>query len=131
MSKKTRRGLPGQLRSYETVVVVDPQIGDDVIKSIVEKTKEVIASHHGTVTKVEDWGKRKLAYIIDKKTYGHYTCIEFEGPGEVVKGLTDYYHISENILRHITLLIDSRLREERKREKAPAKEPGSQDEMFV
>ncbi|KAB2879828.1 30S ribosomal protein S6 [bacterium] len=131
MSKKTRRGLPGQLRSYETVVVVDPQIGDDVIKSIVEKTKEVIAGHNGTVTKVEDWGKRKLAYIIDKKTYGQYTCIEFEGPGEVVKGLTDYYHISENILRHITLLIDSRLREERKREKAPAKEPGSQDEMFV
>lgn len=131
MSKRTRRGLPGQNRSYETVIVIDPQIGDDVVKSIVEKTKEVIASHKGTVTKVDEWGKRKLAYTIHKKTYGHYTCIEFDGPGEVVKALTDFYHITENILRHTTMLIDSRLREERKREKAPAKEPGAQDEIFV
>lgn len=132
MSKRTRRGLPGQMRSYETVIVIDPQIGDDVIKSIVEKTKEVIAHNHGTVTKVEEWGKRKLAYTIEKKTYGHYTCIEFEGPGEVVKGLTDFYHITENIMRHLTLLIDSRLRDERKRERVPAaKEPGAHDEMFV
>ena len=131
MSKRTRRGLPGQLRNYETVVVIDPQIGDDVIKNVVEKIKEIIVSHHGTVTKVEEWGKRKLAYTIDKKTYGHYTCVEFEGPGEVVKALTDFYHISENLLRHSTLLIDSRLRDERKREKAPAKEPTAQDDMLV
>ncbi len=131
MSKRTRRGLPGQNRSYETVVVIDPQIGDDAVKSIVEKTKEVITHHRGVIAKVEEWGKRKLAYTIHKKTYGHYTCIEFEGPGEVVKALNDYYHITENILRHTSMLIDSRLRDERKREKAPAREPGAQDEMFV
>jgi small subunit ribosomal protein S6 len=128
MSKKTRRGAVGQIRYYETVVVIDPQIGDDTVKNIVEKTKEVITHSGAVITKVEEWGKRKLAYAIKKKTYGHYVCIEFEGGGDVVKHLQEYYHITEDILRYLTILVDSRLREERKRERVL---PAVQEEILV
>ncbi len=128
MSKKTRRGAVGQTRYYETVIVIDPQIGDEPVKAIVEKAKEVITHSGAVISKVDEWGKRKLTYAIKKKTYGHYVCIEFEGGGDVVRHLQEYYHITEDILRYLTVLVDSRLREERKREKAP---PVVQDEILV
>ncbi len=127
MSKRTRKGLPGESRYYETVVVIDPQIGDDAIRMIVDRTKEVISHNNGRILKVEEWGKRKLAYTVQKKTYGYYACIEFEGPGSVVKPLNDYFHITESILRSLTMLVDSRLRAERGRERAPVKEGATEE----
>ncbi|HND77920.1 MAG TPA: 30S ribosomal protein S6, partial [bacterium] len=61
MSKKTRKGSAGQSRFYETVVVFDAQTGDDVIKGIVDKIKEVLTSHGAVNVAVDEWGKRKLA----------------------------------------------------------------------
>jgi len=124
MSKKTRRGEPGQPRFYETVIVIDPQLGDDVVKSIVDKVKEILTSQDAKIVKVEEQGKRKLAYPIQKKTYGVYISIEFEHLGSVIKTLTDHYHITEGILRHLTLIVDSRLRAQRaKAEAAESAEP--------
>lgn len=131
MSKRTRKGLVGESRLYETVIVIDPQIGDETIKQIVEKTKEVITAGGGRITNVEEWGKRKLAYVIHKKTYGYYVCFEFESTGEAVKHLTDYFHITENILRNLTMLVDSRLRGERAREMAKLKEAAVEEPVVA
>ncbi len=123
MSKKTRRGEPGQPRFYETVVVIDPQLGDDAVRAIVDKIKEVLTSHEAKIGKVDEQGKRKLAYPIQKKTYGYYVSIEFEHPGSVIRSLADHYHITEGILRHLTLIIDRRLLQQRaKAEAAPRAE---------
>ena len=131
MSKRTRRGLAGQTRFYETVIVIDPLIGDEAVKAIVEKTKETITQNGGKLGKVEEWGKRKLAYAINKKTYGHYVCMEFEDLGQVARALQEYYHITEDILRHLTTLTDSRLRAERSREKALPKEAQAEEALAV
>ncbi len=130
MSKKTRKGENGSARFYETVVVFDAPLPDETVKAVVEKIKEIITSHGSTVSKVDEWGKRKLAYMINKKTYGQYVCVEFQGAGETVKALTDFYHITEVILRHMTMLIDSRLRAERQREKLPPKEAVIEEPRF-
>ena len=122
MSKKTKKGIPGPPRYYETVVVIDSLIGDDAIKTIVEKIKDVITQKQAKIVKLEEWGKKKLAYPIKKKTYGYYVSVEFEGPGDVNAALLEYYRITESILRHIITLVDSRLQKERLREKAPMKE---------
>lgn len=126
MSKKTRKGTAGQLRSYETMIVIDPQIGDDGIKAIVDKVKDILAQHQCKNVKVEEWGKRKLAYPIHKKTYGFYALFEFEDLGTTAKALEDYYHITEGLLRYLTTLVDSRLRAERLREKAPLEKPAEE-----
>ncbi len=122
MSKKTKKGIPGQPRYYETVVVIDSLIGDDAIKTIIEKIKDVITQKQAKIVKLEEWGKKKLAYPIKKKTYGYYVSVEFEGPGDVNAALQEYYRITESILRNIITLVDSRLQKERLREKAPIKE---------
>ncbi|HMV25403.1 MAG TPA: 30S ribosomal protein S6 [bacterium] len=131
MSKKTRKGSAGQSRFYETVVVFDAQTGDDVIKGIVDKIKEVLTSHSAVNVAVDEWGKRKLAYVINKKTYGHYVCVEFEAPGSALQALNDYYHITEQIMRHMTMLVDSRLRAERKREKTAMPKEAVADEAAI
>lgn len=123
MSKKTRKGEVGQPRCYETVMVIDPQLGDDVVKSIVDKVKEILTNSDAKILKVEEQGKRKLAYPIQKRTYGIYVTIDFEHLGSVIRTLTDHYHITEGILRYLTLIVDSRLRAQRaKAEAAPPPE---------
>jgi small subunit ribosomal protein S6 len=127
MSKKTLKGVTGQPRYYETVLVIDPQIGDEPIRAIIEKVKEILTQQQATIIKVEEWGKRKLAYPINKKTYGFYVSVEFESYGTAVQPLLDYYHINEQILRFATTLVDLRLRKERSREKAVPKEVHTED----
>ncbi len=122
MSKKTKKGIPGQPRYYETVVVIDSLIGDDAIKTIVEKIKDIITQKNAKIVKAEEWGKKKLAYPIKKKTYGYYVSVEFEGQNDVNQALIEYYRITESILRYIVTLVDSRLQKERLREKASARE---------
>lgn len=122
MSKKTLKGVAGQPRYYETVLVIDPQIGDEGIRAIIEKVKDILAQQQAVVVKIDEWGKRKLAYPIKKKTYGYYVSVEFEAHGPIVKALQDYYLINEQIIRYATTLVDLRLRKERQREKAAPKE---------
>lgn len=92
------------MRYYETVVVVDPTGGEGIVEKHQQKVRELIESKGGTVLKVEDWGKRRLAYAIRHKREGHYFLVEFHGPGETVATLDQYYRLQDTILRYLTVL---------------------------
>ena len=62
---------------YETIFIVNPNLGEEAITAIVEKFKALIADN-GTVVSVDDWGKRRMAYEINDLREGYYTLIEFE-----------------------------------------------------
>lgn len=127
MSKKTKKGIPGQPRYYETVIVIDSLLGEEGIKTILDKIKEILAQKNARILAVDEWGKKKLAYPIKKKTYGYYISIEFEAYGDVNASLLEYYRITESILRFAVMLVDARLRKQRISEKTSMKEPSLED----
>ena len=92
-------------RGYETVFVVDTTLGDDAVKSLVEKFKALIEKN-ATIDQIDEWGKKRLAYEINYKTEGYYVLINFTSAPEFPAELERNYKITEGILRSIVILKD-------------------------
>lgn len=96
----------GNMAIYETVVILDSLLPPKEIDDFVERCSSVIAEHGGKVRTIEKWGKRRLAYEIQKKQYGFYFSIEFDGEGEIPSVLQSEYNFNDNVLRYLTYRFD-------------------------
>ena len=90
--------MAGIVGSYETVMILSTKLGEEGIASTVEKFKALIAAN-GTIDVVDEWGKRKLAYLIDKQSEGYYVLIGFKSNPEFIAELNRIYNITEGVLR--------------------------------
>lgn len=86
---------------YETMIIFDAVLSEEERNASLEKFKELIAAN-GTIEKVDEWGKRKLAYEIDKKPEGYYVLIDFESKTDFIKELDRVYNITDAIMRTMT-----------------------------
>ena len=91
---------------YELALIVSAKIEDDARAAVVEKAKEYITRLGGTVTEVEDWGKKKLAYDIQKMSEGFYYFIQFDAAAEVPAELEQSVRIMDNVLRFLCVRKD-------------------------
>ncbi len=87
---------------YETVFVVDTSIGEEAVSAVIEKFKALVEAN-GTLDKVDDWGKRRLAYPINYKTEGHYVLIEFTSSPEFPAELDRVFKITDGIIRSLII----------------------------
>ena len=92
--------MPKITGKYETVFIVDVTLGEEQIAATVEKFKSLIESN-GTVTNVNEWGKRRLAYPINDMHEGYYVLIEFESNPEFPHELDRIYNITYGIMRSL------------------------------
>ena len=83
---------------YETVIVTSAKLGEEGSAELVNRFKALI-EEHGTVEGVDDWGKRRFAYPIQKQTEGYYTLINFQSSPEFTAELDRRYQITDGILR--------------------------------
>ncbi len=91
---------------YETVVILDSLLPPKEIDDAVERFSQIITENGGTIRKVDKWGKRRLAYEIQKKQYGFYVAIEFEGEGDIPRALQSEYNYTDPVLRYLTYRYD-------------------------
>jgi small subunit ribosomal protein S6 len=107
------------LTLYETTVVIDSMLKPDDIKNLRDRITNFISNNGGEIVKVEDWGKRRLAYEIKKKQYGFYVYLRFGAPPAFLRLLEKEYRLNESILRYLTVKLDKRAlqREEMERQK--------------
>ena len=94
------------LNQYETVFITTPVLSDTQMKEAVNKFKKIITDNKGEVVHEENWGLRKLAYPIQKKSTGFYYLIEFKAEGEIVSKLEVEYRRDEKIIRFLTFKMD-------------------------
>lgn len=94
------------LNHYETVFITTPVLSEAQVKEAVEKFKAIITTNGGSIEHEEDWGLRKLAYPIQKKTTGFYHLIQFNAPGELVDQLEVQYRRDEKVIRFLTSKLD-------------------------
>lgn len=111
---------------YETVIVTSAKLGEEGSAALVEKFKALI-SEHGTVQSVDDWGKRRFAYPINKQTEGYYTLINFESNPEFTAELDRRYQITDGIMRTLVVKRDPRHIVEPKPQKVQKTEEGGID----
>ncbi len=93
------------ISSYETLFVVDLQLGEEGIASTIEKFKSLIAAN-GEVTEVNEWGKRRFAYPINDQNDGYYVLVNFTAAPEFPAELKRIYNITEGIMRSVIVKKD-------------------------
>jgi len=94
------------MNSYETVFILTPVLSDDQAKEAVQKFESEIAAFGAKIKHSENWGLRKLAYPIQKKSTGFYFLIEFEAEGSVVADYELMMKRDERVLRFLTMKMD-------------------------
>ena len=95
------------MNKYELTVVVNAKIEDDVRVATVEKVKEYVARYGGTVTNVDEWGKKRLAYEIQKMKEGFYYFIQFEADATAPAEIERHVRIMENVIRYLCVKVEA------------------------
>ena len=91
---------------YETLFVVHPEKGPRM-KEFIERFKKVIEGQDGSVTDIDEWGARDLAYRIEKQARGYYTLIRYNATGRAVDELERNLRLTDGILRYLTVRADA------------------------
>ena len=91
------------MAKYETVIIIKPQLSDAQVAELLDKTKKVIAQEGGEVTGEDLWGRRKLAYPIQQSREGYYALLKFQGPGGLLTRLSHHFHVSDSVMRTMTV----------------------------
>ena len=94
------------MNCYETVFILTPVLSDDQMKEAVEKFKGVLQKEGAEIVNVEEWGLKKLAYPIQKKSTGFYCLVEFKGEPTIVKKLETAFRRDEKVLRFLVFRLD-------------------------
>ena len=89
------------MNKYELCVVVNAKLEDDGRAAVVDKCKALIERFGGVITEVDDWGKKKLAYEIQKMNEGYYYFIKFEADGSAIAEIESFMRIMDNVLRYL------------------------------
>jgi len=89
------------VRRYELMLVIRPDAPDDKVAAVIDRTTRYVVASGGQIIKVAPWGRRRLAYPIDRHREGSYHIIVFESPAEAIAELERSLLITEEVLRHL------------------------------
>jgi small subunit ribosomal protein S6 len=93
------------MRHYEIVLLIHPDQSEQV-PAMLERYKSLVTNAGGKVHRVEDWGRRQLAYMIQKLAKAHYLCLNIECGNEVLAELETGFRFNDAVLRHLTVALD-------------------------
>jgi small subunit ribosomal protein S6 len=114
-------------RHYETICIIKPDIGDEAVQGIVKKATGSLEKGGAELCKVDEWGRRKLAYPIEKKNEGFYVLLDYTSTPEVNKELERSFKLNEDVLRYQTVRIEAPAVVEAASEEDVAVEAASED----
>ena len=94
------------MRRYETITIVDPDLSEDERKPILDRITDLISHQEGFLVFMDEWGSKKLAYEIKKKSHGYYVRVDFCGTGALIDEMERFFRIDDRILKYMTVLLD-------------------------
>lgn len=111
---------------YETVCIVKPDVAEDVIKGIVQKATSAIETGGGQVTRLDEWGRKRLAYPIQKKNDGYYFVLYYSSSPDASKEVGRLLKLNEDVLRYQTIKVIEQPQEEKTEKPAEQAQEGGQ-----
>ena len=95
-----------KLAGYETTFITRSELSDDALKTLQDRLSQVVSNYGGEMVLTEDWGKRKLAYSIQKESRGHYTYFVYTGKGDIVHEIERNLRLHDHVLRFLTVNLE-------------------------
>jgi len=108
MAEKRRgssRDIPGRTREYETIFILKPDVSNEIIGTLNSKIRGVLESGGGTLLKIENWGRRKLAYEVKKQLKGIYLFWRYLGGAGLVEEIERNLRLSDSVIRQYTVKV--------------------------
>lgn len=93
---------------YENVVILNPSLGEEDVKSAIAKISEIITGSGGEVLKIDNWGKKKLAYELNKQKFGFYILFLFRSPSATIKKIEDYFKVYDPVLKFMVIRLNKK-----------------------
>jgi small subunit ribosomal protein S6 len=103
---------------YESAILINAALDDQQIESIITRIKDLITNNGGEIREIEDWGRKRLAYPVEKSKIGYYAIYRFDAAGDIVAKLERSYTLDEQILRFVTLKLGKNALEQIEKNKA-------------
>jgi small subunit ribosomal protein S6 len=103
---------------YESAVLINAALDDQQIESILTRIKDVITNNGGEIRELDNWGRKRLAYPVEKSKIGYYAIYRFEAPSDMIAKLERIYSLDEQILRYVTLKLNGDAVEQLEKNKA-------------
>jgi len=94
------------MRRYETFIIIDPDLSDEERSPIFEKVKDLIKQEECLLVTLDEWGGRRLAYEIKKKSRGYYVRLDYCGTGKFVDEMERFFRIDDRVMKYMTVLLD-------------------------
>lgn len=94
------------MQQYETVIILTPLLSEETAKEVIAKFTGILTANGAEIIQEDNWGLRKLAYPIQKRTTGYYHLTEFKAPGELINKLEIELRRDERVVRFLTIALD-------------------------
>lgn len=94
------------VRKYETIIIVQPDLGDEELKALSAKVTGIVDTMKGTLQRLEDWGVRKLAYPVKKSARGRYYYLRFDGDAALIAELERRLRLDDKVLRYQSVKLE-------------------------
>ena len=94
------------MRRYELMLILRPDVADDKAQAVIDRTTRQLSAGGGQIVKVAPWGRRRLAYQIDRHREGSYHIVLFEAPANALAELERSLQITEEVLRHLVTRVE-------------------------
>ncbi len=104
-------------RQYELGLVLNPDLNEEQMDTVLERIGQIIEHQEGEIVHLDRWGRRRMAYAIERHREGYYVFIELRMESEAVHEVEQFVHLQEAVMRYLLIAIDPRALEERKRRK--------------
>lgn len=90
---------------YENVVILNPSLNEEELKAAIEKIGDVMKNAGGEILKVDTWGRRKLAYELNKQRLGFYVHFLFRSPSKTIKTIEDYFKVFDPVMKFMVIRL--------------------------
>lgn len=111
--------------NYETTFIINATLDDAQTEALITRVQENLVKNGGSVAAVEKWGRKRLAYPIQKKNNGFYVVLIFSAKGDSVAKLERHYQLDENIIRYLTVQLDAKALKARRSVARAEEEPAA------
>lgn len=93
-------------RHYESAIIINASIEEDQIEAVITRAEELIKVNGGEILETDKWGRKRLAYTVDKTKSGYYVIFRFTAPSDLISKLERMYQLDEYVLRYLTIVLD-------------------------
>ena len=108
------------MNQYEVMYVLDPALDDSARAEMISRFSDLVVKNGGEVDRIDEWGKRRLAYVIRYKNEGYYVLMYIKGPSELPRELERNMRIADSVLRYLVIRYEGELPAKREMPQRPA-----------